>query len=92
MAGRSYETARCLSSSETMFRLIGGAALFPLLVVLLWDDAPEWVVLGAWAVGGAIVLVGLFGGRLVPSCPFCGKGVKLGATHCHHCGRQVVEG
>lgn len=73
-----------------MIRLVAFVAIFPLLVALLWEDAPRWAILGAWGIGVAVLLVGYARGRLVTSCPFCGKGVKIGATHCHHCGRQVV--
>jgi DNA-directed RNA polymerase subunit RPC12/RpoP len=28
--------------------------------------------------------------RMKLKCPYCGKRVKIGASHCHHCGRQAA--
>lgn len=41
-----------------MFRAIGFAALFPLVLVVWWEDVPEWAVLAAWGLGFALVLFG----------------------------------
>ena len=72
-----------------MLRLVAVAGLAPLLVVIAWPDAPDWLILAGWGVG-ALLLLGVYRrGRLVLSCPYCGKRVKVGASHCHHCGRQV---
>ena len=38
---------------EAVIRLLFFVALFPLVLVLLWDDAPQWAILGAWIVGAA---------------------------------------
>ena len=38
-----------------MIRGILSAALIPLLIVLFWRDAPEWVVLVGWGIGFALV-------------------------------------
>lgn len=75
-----------------MIRALGTAFLFPLLLVLVWDDAPRWAILVAWGIGFAALGAMWLGGRLVLNCPYCGKGVKIGATHCHHCGRAVTRG
>ena len=74
-----------------MIRAIGFAFIFPLLLVIMWRGAPPWAVIGAWVVGFSLLGYGWYHGRLVLHCPYCGKGVRIGATHCHHCGRQVVE-
>ncbi len=75
-----------------MFRVIGFAFLFPLALVILWSDAPKWAILGAWVVGFGLIAFAVFGGGMVLNCPYCGKGVKFGATACHHCGRTVTRG
>ena len=31
-----------------MIRVLAIVFLFPLLVVLVWPDAPSWLILGAW--------------------------------------------
>jgi hypothetical protein len=31
-------------------------------------------------------------GAYMSGCPYCRKGIKLFATHCHHCGRDVRLG
>ena len=46
-----------------------------------------------WIVGIPVFLVvwlGLANGPIATSCPYCRKRVKLGATVCHHCGREAV--
>jgi hypothetical protein len=41
------------------------------------------IALALWAVGRA-------NGAVAPTkCPYCRKRVKLSATACHHCGRQL---
>ena len=48
--------------------------------------------IGVWAglvVGVAGGVIPLLAGTSALRCPFCRKRVKLGATHCHHCGRAV---
>jgi hypothetical protein len=48
--------------------------------------------IGVWAgliIGIAGSVVPLMAGTSALKCPFCRKRVKLGATHCHHCGRVV---
>lgn len=37
-----------------------------------------------------IVAWGFMSGQLRATCPYCRKSVKLGASVCHHCGREVV--
>lgn len=69
-----------------MFRVIGVIFLFPLLVVLLWDDAPEWAIWAGWGTGAAVVALMYLRGNLVLRCTNCGKRVKIGYTTCHHCG------
>lgn len=72
-----------------MIRLVAFAALIPLVIVLLWEDAPSWVVLAGWGVGAGLLILAWQRHRLVLNCPHCGKGMKLGATTCHHCGRDA---
>jgi hypothetical protein len=44
------------------------------------------VLMGLWAVGRA-------NGTVAPlKCSYCKKRVKLGASTCHHCGRQLARG
>lgn len=72
-----------------VIRVIAFAAIVPLLIVLLWDDAPQWAILVGWGIGGALVLAMYVQGNLVLKCPNCGKRVKIGYTTCHHCGAHV---
>lgn len=72
-----------------MLRVIGFVFLFPFLIVLLWDDAPEWAIWAGWGIGAAVVALMYLQGNLVLKCPNCGKRVKLGFTTCHHCGAAV---
>ena len=48
--------------------------------------------IGVWAgliIGGGGAILPLVAGTSALKCPYCGKRVKLGRTHCHHCGRPV---
>lgn len=74
-----------------MIRLIFFAALPPLLLVLLWDDAPDGLILAAWGAGAALLAFGWWRGKLVLTCPYCFKRVKIGAQTCHHCGQVVTN-
>lgn len=38
-----------------------------------------------------LALFSLATGRIALRCPSCRKRVKIGATACHHCGREVVS-
>ena len=72
-----------------MFRLAVLACFFPLVLWLAWRDVPSWAVVCTWTLAFAFLALASRG-RSTLKCPYCGKGVKIGATHCHHCGRQVV--
>lgn len=72
-----------------MLRVFGFVFLFPLIVVLLWEDAPEWAIWAGWGIGAAVIGLAYLQGNLVLKCPNCGKRVKLGYTTCHHCGAYV---
>lgn len=72
-----------------MLRLIGFVILFPLLLVILWEDAPQWAIIGAWIVGGLVVVTPYLTGQLALKCPQCGKRIKVGYSTCHHCGYDV---
>lgn len=74
-----------------MIRLILFAGIPAFLIALLWDDAPKWAILGGWAAGGALLAFGAYRGRLVLTCPYCFKRVKIGAQTCHHCGQVVTN-
>lgn len=71
-----------------MFRVIGVALAGAVIGAFLTHGSQ----VGIWAG----LLIG-FGGALVPlltgasalRCPYCRKRVKLGASACHHCGREV---
>jgi hypothetical protein len=51
--------------------------------------AALWPPLGVVAFVGVYVLAFLNTGA-VYACPSCRKRVKVGATHCHHCGQAVA--
>ncbi len=72
-----------------MIRVLFFIFLFPLLIVLLWDDAPKWAIWAGWAIVAGVVALMYLQGNLVLKCPNCGKRVKLGYTTCHHCGAYV---
>ena len=69
-----------------MIRVLFFIFLFPLLIVLVWNDAPRWAIWAGWIVGAGVMLVLYLGGGLVLKCAQCGKRVKIGYTTCHHCG------
>ena len=69
-----------------VIRLFFFALMFPLVIVLVWEDAPTWAVWVGWGIGGAVLLGMYRHGNLVLRCPHCGKRVKIGYTTCHHCG------
>lgn len=75
-----------------MIRLAFLVFLFPLVLVLVWDDAPRWAILGAWIVGALIVIAPYVTGQLALRCPACGKRIKVGYTTCHHCGHAITSG
>lgn len=69
--------------------LLGGlvASIFVSVVLsFLWDPLQYlwWFLYPAFLVGV------FFNDDLVLRCPWCEKRVKLGATTCHHCGRDVL--
>lgn len=71
-----------------MIRVVGAIIGFAILVSLLTggNKYSIWIALAVAAVGvGGPLLMGTSALR----CPYCRKRVKLGATHCHHCGRPV---
>lgn len=70
-----------------MLRLAIFAAFPSLLLWLAWREVPAWLVILTWALTFAVLTLGSRG-RLPLTCKFCGKGVKIGASHCHHCGRE----
>lgn len=67
-----------------MFRVVFAALLGALFVGWIFNSSaavfPAFVVL-------AIVIGLANAGKL--KCPYCRKRVKLGASVCHHCGRDV---
>lgn len=70
-----------------MFRLVFfvlfAAAVFAVIlhVSIWWTLVPlALFAIAAFTVGG-----------LKTRCPACHKGLKLGATACHHCGRSTVS-
>lgn len=62
-----------------LLAIVGGAILGALTTPAL--SVPAFIVILALAV---------LNRNLVLYCPYCRKRVKMGATSCHHCGRQVV--
>lgn len=72
-----------------MIRLAFFVFLFPLLLAIVWEDAPQWAILGAWIVGAAIVVSPYLLGQAALRCPRCGKRIKVGYSTCHHCGYDV---
>lgn len=66
-------------------------AAFPSLVLYLaWRDVPAWALVCAWIATFIFLTVGSRG-RLPLTCRYCGKGVKIGASVCHHCGREQQQ-
>lgn len=74
-----------------MIRLLFFAALPPLLIAIVWDDAPRAAIWAGWAVGAGMLAFAWWRGGLVLKCPQCFKRVKLGAQVCHHCGATVTN-
>ena len=73
------------------------------MMVRVLGSAFGMAILASFATGGnkAAILIVFFGvvglyvfalasGRMKLKCPYCHKRVKLQATTCHHCGRDVV--
>jgi hypothetical protein len=71
------------------FRVVGAAAAGAILPAALasavWRPLGQAVAVAAFAV----LYVGI-ASTTVLYCPHCFKGVKMGASVCHHCGREVV--
>lgn len=72
-----------------MIRLLLVSLGAPVAVALLWTDAPQWAIVGSWVAALALIGFAYTSGGLALKCPACGKRVKVGETHCHHCGRDV---
>ena len=74
-----------------MIRLFFLAMLAPIALALLWQDAPEWLLTASFVVVLGAFVAAWATGRIALRCPYCRKRVKIGATHCHHCGREAVR-
>jgi hypothetical protein len=72
-------------------------------MIRVFGSALGMALLASFASGGNSTVVGivffgvlalyafaLMSGRMKLKCPYCHKRVKLQATTCHHCGRDVV--
>jgi hypothetical protein len=71
-----------------VFRIIGVAIVGAIIGSFLTGGSQ----VGIWAgliLGGAGGVLPLMAGTSALRCAYCRKRVKLGATHCHHCGRAV---
>jgi len=71
-----------------MIRIIGIGIVGAIIGAFLTHGSQ----VGIWAgliIGIAGSCVPLLAGTSALKCPYCRKRVKLGATHCHHCGRAV---
>lgn len=73
-----------------MIRILGFALLVAIVVSWISDGNGTVVAIAFLGVLG-LFAYSVITGRVVLKCPYCLKRVKLGATHCHHCGRQVVS-
>lgn len=74
-----------------MVRVVVAALALPVVVAVVWNGAPSWLLAILFLVGLAATGAPLLRGESSLRCPHCRKRVKLGATVCHHCGRSAAR-
>ena len=72
------------------FRVWALCAFLAGFPALLAREASETLFLPVFWIGFVVILVAYAWAPWTTAvCPWCRKRVKLGATTCHHCGRDV---
>lgn len=84
---RAELVVRNLSSTRNIMAAFVVAALLAAIPLWIWQPLGIGVFL-------IVFVIALVGAAADPSrslyCPSCSKRVKIGASTCHHCGREIA--